>query len=136
MTQLQRLRQANEDDLARLDTALNAVSVNRLELVATASPSALDTNDFPATVEVTVTSETNKWPEADGLRVILLGSNVIYSFDPTQKVHRISIPITPQMQANARLVTAGSSPTYKTRLPGGHTAGQRRASIYGLLTCL
>ena len=113
-----RLRLANADDLARIDNEFSAIAVNSLAFVIESSPAHIDVNDFPPNVEVSVIVETSKWV-ANGLRVILLGNNTVYPFDPAQKVTRISIPVTQQMQNNARLVTQGDTPSYKTRLHVG-----------------
>ena len=111
VTQPQRLRQANEDDLAALDNA----AVDRLEFVVTPAPASLDVNDLPGAVEVNVTVETNKW-EANTLRLGLLGSTTDVAFNPANKKHNASIPVTPAMRVNAGLAVTGSSPTFKTTL--------------------
>lgn len=114
----ERLRSATEDDLARIEAERHQTSVNRLEIILETSPAHIDVNDFTAAFEITVVVETNRWT-ANGLRIILLGHNQVYPFDPAQKTHRISVPVTDQMRANARLVTEGASPTYKTRVYAG-----------------
>ena len=110
-----RLRQANDRDLARIDNDFNTVRINRLEFVATPSPALIDVNNPPPLIEVNVVSETNKWV-ANTLRITVLGQITNVTYDPQSKSHTVSIPFTPQMQANARLATTGNSPTYKTRL--------------------
>ena len=115
VTEPQRLRQANEDDLSRLDDEIRSASVDRLEFVATPSPTLIDVNDFPTALEVNITSETNKWV-ANTLRIQVLGSTTNVTFDPETKKHTVSIPFTPQMKANARLAVTGNSPTFRTRL--------------------
>lgn len=116
VTQPQRLRQANEDDIAALHK--EAAVLDRVEFVVTPSPAALDVSSFPDAVEINVTVETNRWA-ANKLRVILLGQNTLFDFDPTLKKRTIRFPLTAQMKANARIAASGRNPSNKTTLHVG-----------------
>ena len=113
VTAEQRLRQANVHDLARIDSQFTTVGFNRLEFVVTAAPTSIDVHDMPRTLQVTTTSERNKWV-ANVLRITVLGRITNVTYNPESRNHSVTIPVTPQMQANARLIIQDGAST--TRL--------------------
>lgn len=110
VTAPQRRRVANADDLAVIGSP-----IDRMDFIAVPSPDSLDVNALPGAVVVNVTTETRRW-DADTLRVVLLGQQTDIVYDPNSRQHRVSIPMTPAMQSNARLLTTGSNPAHRTQI--------------------
>ena len=131
----ERLRLANEDDIADLQTKIGA---DPLDFVVVPSPSIIDINDFPKAIQVNIRIAGGKYPGTK-MRLSVLGSQVEIApgndpndYAPERKIYRINVPITAAMQASAKAATVGNNPPHYYDLTaiviGGNTGNTELAS--------
>ena len=109
----QRLRQANEDDLARIDGDLAAAGRNEIDFVIATAPTSVELSNFPSAIQVIINVKAGKFAGTSmrlqifGQQIDIAAGNGEDQYNPDRKRYRISVPTTPRMLANARAALVG-----------------------------
>ena len=114
ITRKERLRQANEDDIARLDRDQRAAFAGAVDFVMAVSPASVDPDNFPSAVQVTMNVAGGKFA-GSSMRLSIFGQQIPIPagagedrYDPDAKRYRISVPTTPTMLANVKAALVGA----------------------------